>query len=266
MRYSHHSIGPRDAAEIEQLGYGALWLSRSPAAPLALVEPLLAATQSLVVGTDIINIWSAPAAEVAKSFSRINAAYPDRFILGIGVGHREFQSNYQKPLDALGAYLDALDAAHVPMNRRALAALGPRVLGLARDRAAGALPYFVTPEHTRRAREILGAAFLSVGQNVVLESDPRRAREIARPTANMYLGLKNYTANLRRLGFADNELVIPATDTLVDSLIAHGDVDQIASRLREHLDSGADQVGVVVQSPDSSILPSLRALAPALTT
>ncbi|GAA14905.1 TIGR03620 family F420-dependent LLM class oxidoreductase [Gordonia alkanivorans] len=263
----HGATSPADAREVEDLGYRTLWVSQSPPADLVHVESLLAATNSLVVGTDIVNVFTAPAATVAESFHRIEAAHPGRLILGIGVGHSEHLSQYRRPVAMLASYLDELTGAGVPKERMALAALGPRVLGLARDRTGGALPYFVTPEHTERAREILGDhAFLSVGQSVVLDADPVRARELAAPTANVYLGLRNYTANLRRLGFAEQDLAVPAADHLIDSIIAHGGVEEVTSRLREHLSNGADQVAVAVLARDASPLPALRALAREFTT
>lgn len=260
------TVAATDAVELENLGYSTLWLSQSPPADLRQVEMLLAATESLVVGTDIVNVWTAPVDDVAASFHRIDDAFPGRFILGIGVGHSEHLTQYQKPYAALVSYLDALDAAGVPAGQRALAALGPRVLGLARDRTAGALPYFVTPEHTRRAREILGhRAFLSVGQSVVLDSDKAAARELIRPSAAVYLGLQNYVSNLRRLGFPDDELGVPATDWLIDAIFAHGDAAKIMVKLQAHLNAGADQVGIAVITRDSSAIQVLADIAPLLT-
>ena len=140
------SITPELAAQIESLGYGAIWIGGSPDADLAWVEPALAGTESLQLATGIVNIWTAPAPAVAESFQRIESAHPGRFLLGIGVGHREHTQEYAKPYDALVSYLDELDAAMVPTSRRVLAALGPRVLRLAAERSAGAHPY---PDHAR---------------------------------------------------------------------------------------------------------------------
>ncbi|MGB8406410.1 MAG: LLM class flavin-dependent oxidoreductase, partial [Mycobacterium sp.] len=137
---------PEQAAEIERLGYGAIWPGGSPAADLAFVEPVLAATENLIIATGIVNVWTAPAAQVAESYHRIEAAYPGRFVLGIGIGHPEHTNEYRKPYDVLVEYLDELDAAQVPVSRRVLAALGPKVLRLAADRSAGAHPYLTTPE------------------------------------------------------------------------------------------------------------------------
>ena len=158
----HSDVSPEVAGELERLGYSTLWLGASPPAELDVVDSLLGATETLVVGTSIVNIWTAPATSVAVSFHRLEAKYPGRFVLGIGAGHRENQADYRKPYEALVDYLDELDRAGVPVQHRALAALGPRVLDLARTRSAGALPYLVTPEHTRSARARLGPDALLV--------------------------------------------------------------------------------------------------------
>ncbi|MFI5777188.1 LLM class F420-dependent oxidoreductase [Nocardia sp. NPDC051570] len=254
---------PEGVRELEGLGYGAVWLGGSPEAGLSVVDPLLEATEALSVGTSIVNIWSAPAKQVAESFHRIEARFPGRFILGIGAGHPEATDVYRKPYDALVEYLDVLDDAGVPKQRRALAALGPRVLELARDRTAGALPYLTTAEHTRQAREILGPDALLVAEHKVLvDTDPVRARLTARPRVEFYLNLRNCVSNLKRLGFSDTDVAHPGSDHLIDALALHGTVDQVADSLVAHLAAGADQVALQVVSED--ILGTLRALAPAL--
>ncbi|MBV9514604.1 MAG: LLM class flavin-dependent oxidoreductase, partial [Mycobacteriaceae bacterium] len=131
---------PEQAADIEKLGYGAIWVGKSPSAALDFAEPILEATRSLTLATGIVNIWAAPAKQVADSYLRIENAYPGRFLLGVGVGHRERTEEYRKPYDALAAYLDELDELGVPTSRRVLAALGPKVLKLAAQRSAGAHP------------------------------------------------------------------------------------------------------------------------------
>ncbi|MFE7796254.1 LLM class F420-dependent oxidoreductase [Nocardia sp. NPDC057440] len=254
---------PEQARELEELGYGTLWLGASPPAELSEVETLLDATESITVATSIVNIWSAPAKQVAESFHRIEARFPGRFLLGLGAGHPEHAGNYRKPYDALVDYLDELDEAGVPKQRRALAALGPRVLKLAADRTAGALPYLVTPAHTASARQVLGAdALLATEHKVVLDTDPVRARATARPRVEFYLDLQNYVANLRRLGFADEDLSRPGSDRLYDALVAHGTADSVADQLAAHLRAGADHV--VVQVLDDDPQQTLRALAAAL--
>ncbi|TQM28729.1 LLM class F420-dependent oxidoreductase [Nocardia bhagyanarayanae] len=259
----YQGVTPDDASELEQLGYGTVWLGGSPPAELPVVESLLAATETLTVATSIVNVWSAPAKTVAESYHRIEESYPGRFLLGVGVGHPEFNDPYRKPYEALVEYLDELDAAGVPKQRLALAALGPRVLELARDRTAGALPYLVTPEHSRRARAILGeGTLLAVEQKLVVEEDPERAREVGRTMVPMYLGLGNYVANLRRLGFDDADVATPGSDRLIDQLTVHGSAERVAEQLVAHLDAGADHVALQALGP--SYLESLRALAPLL--
>ncbi|MEV0855832.1 LLM class F420-dependent oxidoreductase [Nocardia fluminea] len=260
----YKGFAPAAAREIEELGYGALWLGGSPPADLPVVESLLEATDSLIVGTSIVNIWTAPAATVAESFHRIDQRFPGRFLLGIGVGHREANGTEAvKPYDALVAYLDELDAAGVPKERRALAALGPRVLKLARDRTAGALPYLAPPEHTESARETLGAeALLVAEQKVVLDDDVARARELARGTVSMYLGLVNYLNNLRRVGFSEQDITKPGSDRLIDALAVNGTPAAVAAGLVAHLDAGADHVAI--QPLNEDYLEALRALAAVL--
>ncbi len=258
----HEGFTPEDARELEQLGYGTLWLGSSPPAELSGIEPLLEATESITVATSIVNIWTAPAKQVAESFHRIEARFPGRFLLGLGAGHPEHQGEYRKPYDALVEYFDELDAAGVPEQRRALAALGPRVLRLAAERSAGALPYLVTPEHTARARAVLGdGVLLATEHKVVLDDDPVRARTTARPRVAFYLDLQNYVSNLRRLGFTDDDLTKPGSDRLIDALVAHGDADSIVDQLSAHLTAGADHV---VLQPLADEAATLRTLAPLL--
>lgn len=256
------AITPRTAVELEKLGYGTVWLGGSPAAELSMVDALLAATTTLSVGTSIVNVWTAAAKLTAESFHRIEAAFPGRFILGVGAGHRENENDYRKPYQALVDYLDELDEAGVPAERRALGALGPRVLELARDRSAGALPYLITPSYTSSARELLGpAALLVAEQKVALTDDPVQARQLARTRVEGYLRLSNYVANLRRIGFADDELALPGSDRVLDALVLQGSIDSIAERLTAHLEAGADQVAVQALTSDGDIRPTLRALA-----
>jgi probable F420-dependent oxidoreductase len=235
---------PDLAATLEQLGFGALWLGGSPDADLEIVDQLLAATTTLIVGTSIVNIWKDDAAAVAASYARIQAAYPGRFLLGVGAGHPEATAHYASPYDTLAGYVDRLTEHHVPAEGSVLAALGPRVLRLAADRTAGAIPYLVPAEHTRLAREILGPdRLLAPEHKAVLDSDPARARALGRRrVANPYLGLVNYTSNLRRLGFTDADLDDGGSDRLVDALVAHGTPEQVAAQLHAHLDAGADHV------------------------
>lgn len=255
-------VTPQQATEIEALGYGAVWVGGSPPAALSWVEPILQATTTLCVATGIVNIWSAPAQRVAESFHRIEAAYPGRFLLGIGVGHAEMISEYRKPYNALVEYLDRLDDYGVPANRRVVAALGPRVLGLSARRSAGAHPYLTTPEHTARARELIGpSAFLAPEHKVVLTTDSARARTVGRQALDMYFNLANYRNNWKRLGFTDDEVSRPGSDHLVDAVVAYGTPDAIAARLNEHLLAGADHVPIQVLTEDDNLVSALTELA-----
>jgi probable F420-dependent oxidoreductase len=260
-------LSPELASELEALGYGAVWIGSSPSADLAGPERLLDATDELVVATGIVNIWRSPADEVARSYHRIAERHPGRFLLGIGVGHPEATGDrYRRPYEALVAYLDALDAAGVPKDDLALAALGPKVLRLAAERTAGAHPYLTTPEHSRAARELLGAGpLLAPEQHVVLDVDTRRARAVARTALASYLRMVNYRNSWRRLGFADADLADGGSDALVDALVAYGDEAAVAARLREHLDAGADHVCLqLLMEPGADPLPGYRRLAEAL--
>jgi probable F420-dependent oxidoreductase len=258
-------VTPQQAKEIEALGYGVVWVGGSPPAELEWVEPILEQTTTLQVATGIVNIWSAPAKPVAESFHRIDKAYPGRFLLGIGVGHPEAISEYRKPYNALVEYLDRLDDYGVPADRRVVAALGPRVLQLSAERSAGAHPYLTTPEHTARARELIGpSAFLAPEHKVVLTTDADSARAVGRKALDIYLNLANYLNNWRRLGFTDDDVTRPGSDRLVDALVAYGTTDAIAARLGEHLDAGADHVAVQVLTRPEKLVPALAELAGAL--
>ncbi len=247
---------PELAVELEGLGYGTLWLGGSPDGDLAEAERLIEATTTLTVGTSIVNMWKDDAHTVAASFARLEGRFPGRFLLGVGAGHREATQEYARPYETLARYVDVLRADGVPADRLVLAALGPRVLRLAADRTAGAIPYLVTPKHTRLAREILGPGpLLAPEQKVVLEADPERARVIGRPRVRSpYLHLINYTSNLRRLGWSDEDLADGGSDALVDALVAHGSGDEIAGRLGEHFDAGADHVAIQLLTADDADL------------
>ncbi|OBK15169.1 LLM class F420-dependent oxidoreductase [Mycobacterium asiaticum] len=262
-------VTSQQAKEIEALGYGAVWVGGSPPAELDWVEPILAATTTLQVATGIVNIWTAAAGPVAESFHRIDQAYPGRFLLGIGVGHPEAHTEYRKPYDALVEYLDQLDEHGVPANRRVVAALGPRVLKLSAQRAAGAHPYLTTPEHTAQARELMGpSAFLAPEHKVILaypdKEDADKARAVGRKALDIYLNLANYLNSWKRLGFTDEDVARPGSDRLVDAVVAYGTTDSIAARLREHLDAGADHVPVQVLTRSENLVPALAELAKAL--
>ncbi|QJY48597.1 LLM class F420-dependent oxidoreductase [Pseudonocardia broussonetiae] len=260
-------LTPDLAREIEALGFGAIWIGGSPLGDLALAESLLDATDGIAVATGIVNMWKTPAEEVAASYHRIEARHPGRFLLGVGIGHPEATSDYTRPYATIVDYLDALDTADVPVQGRALAALGPKVLKLSAERTAGAHPYLTTPEHTREAREILGAGVLLAPEHkVVVDTDPQRARATGRPFVHKpYLGLRNYTSNLLRLGWTEDDIADGGSDRLIDALVAHGDAGAVAARLAEHVDAGADHVcAQVLTEGFAEPLPPMRALAEAL--
>jgi probable F420-dependent oxidoreductase len=253
---------PEQAAEIEKLGYGAVWVGASPAADLAFVEPILDATENLQVATGIVNVWASPADEVAESYHRIEDKYPGRFLLGIGIGHPEATQEYRKPYDVLVEYIDKLDAAKVPTSRLVIAALGPKVLQLAARRSAGAHPYLTTPEHTGQARNLVGpTVFLAPEHKVVLTTDVDEAREIGRGTVEFYLGLTNYVNNWKRLGFTDEDVATPGSDKLIDAVVAHGTAEAVAARLEEHHERGADHVAIQVLGGWDKVIPTLKELA-----
>jgi probable F420-dependent oxidoreductase len=255
-------VTPDQAVEIERLGYGTVWVGASPAADLEFVEPILDKTETLQVATGIVNVWTADAKEVAKSYHRIEKAFPGRFLLGVGVGHPEHTQEYTKPYQALVNYLDALDQAKVPTSRMVVAALGPQVLQLAAQRSAGAHPYLTTPVHTGQARELLGpTVFLAPEHKVVLTDDVAKAREVGRETVDFYLGLTNYLNNWKRLGFTDEDLERPGSDRFIDAVVAYGTPDEIAARLSEHHAAGADHVAIQVLGGPDELLSTLEELA-----
>jgi probable F420-dependent oxidoreductase len=267
------------AAEVESLGYGALWipeaLGREAFTHAAL---LLAATRRIPVATGIANIWARDAMAMAAAHKGLTEAFPNRFVLGVGVSHAPLVEGmrghrYERPLSAMRAYLDAMDAAPYlafppatePM--RVIGALAPKMLRLSAERAQGAHPYFVPPEHTRRAREILGKGpLLAPEQAAVLETDASAARAIARTHMATYLGLLNSRNNLFRLGFTEADLDAGGSDRLVDAIVVWGDERAIAARVAEHHAAGADHVCVQVLDADPRALPlpQWRRLAPAL--
>src|SRR5690606_38853620 len=262
LRYQDFT--PEFASALEELGYGTLWLGGSPDGHLQDVERVLNATSKVAVATGIVNIWKDDAATVAASFRRIEAAHPGRFLLGIGAGHREqIGDRYVRPYEKLVQYLDVLDAEGVPQDQRVLAALGPRVMRLAADRAAGAHPYFTDPGHTREARTILGAGpLLAPEQKAILVTDPAQARSIARPTLGFSKSAVNYPNNFRRMGYTDEDLAGEGSDRLVDGLFAYGTPAAVAARVREHLSAGADHVCVqLLPAAGQDLLDGYRTLA-----
>ncbi|WP_330458038.1 LLM class F420-dependent oxidoreductase [Streptomyces sp. NBC_00820] len=256
-RYGVWSIGLRSddparrgeiseaAAELEELGYGTAWLGGSSAPRNAL--PLLESTSRLIAATSITSIWQHNAEASAGGYFEVEAAHPGRFLLGLGMSHAKLAEQYRRPLSALVAYLYALDGAGVPAGRRVLAALGPKALALSADRSLGAIPYLTTPEHTAQARALLGAApLLAPELGVVLETDPARARALAREHLAFYLSLPNYTNNFLRLGFTEEDLRDGGSDRLIDALYAWGDDDRVRDHVDAFLQAGADHVALQV--------------------
>jgi probable F420-dependent oxidoreductase len=257
------------AAEMESIGYSALWSSGGFNPGLSTrFGRLLEATKTVKVASGIVSVWASEADDVSQSVADLEARFPGRFLLGIGASHAPVVENYNHPYSHVVRYLDALDAAgSVVAERRVLAALGPRMLALAGSRAAGAHPDFVPVEHTARARQTLGEGpLLAPEVTVVLESDPVRARELARTFTTGYLALPNYANNLRTLGFDEADLAGGGSDRLVDAIVGWGDVEAVAGRVRAHLEAGADHVCIQVISAGGEQFPltEYRALAPAL--
>jgi probable F420-dependent oxidoreductase len=259
------------AAELEALGFSALWIPDVGGDVLGSLDVLLAATSSVVVATGILNIWMHTAADVGEWYAGRGDTDRDRLLLGIGISHAPFIDaqpgmSWERPLATTCAYLDAMDEAGIPVDARCVAALGPKMLRLARDRSAGAHPYLVTPDHTATARDVLGHdALLAVEQGVVLDSDADAARATARQALSIYATLPNYVNNWKRLGFTDEDAE-SLSDRLVDALVAWGDVDAVAERVQAHRDAGADHVCVqLIAAPGAPVdRAAWRRLAPAV--
>jgi probable F420-dependent oxidoreductase len=261
LRYGDAGLIAEAAAELDELGYNAIWIPDVGGDVLGSVETLLRSTPRIVVATGILNVWMQDPAEVARRRASWSADWQRRFVLGLGVSHAPLidhghPGRYQKPFSKMVEFLDALDAAEVPFpaDARVLAALRPRMLGLARDRAAGVHPYFVPPEHVAGAREILGPdATIAVELAVVLDRDPSTARATARRHTATYVRLPNYTNNLRNFGFGDDDFAQDGSDRLVDAIVAWGDLDTIARRVSAMRDAGADHVCLQVIRPDDEL-------------
>jgi probable F420-dependent oxidoreductase len=251
------------AAELEELGFGALWMSGGQQPGLsARFRRVLDGTSRLPVASGILNFWLSGPAEVARAVAELEAVHPGRFLLGVGVSHAPLVERsgqaYRRPYSRMVEWLDGLDRQEpgVPPERRVLAALGPRMLALSAARSAGAHPYFVPVEHTAKARQALGdGPLLAPEQGVVLEPDPETARRIARAHTESYLAMPNYSGNLRKLGYGDADLAGAGSDRLVDAVVAWGDDEAVARRVREHLDAGADHVCVQVLGADGDAFP-----------
>ncbi|GAA3697394.1 LLM class F420-dependent oxidoreductase [Gordonia hankookensis] len=253
-------FSPEQARGIEELGYGTIWLGGSPE-NLRPIRKVLEATEGITVATGIVNIWNTDAATIADEFLELESDFPGRFYLGIGAGHPEATAEYKNPYQAVVDYLDVLDSKDVPAERRLLAALGPKMLRLSADRALGAHPYLTPPAHTEQAREILGPGVLLAPEHkVVLDTDPQAARAIGRPPVDKpYLHLRNYVANLKRLGWTDDDISGGGSDALIDTLVAHGDAVSVRAQVDAHLSSGADHVAIQVLG-DGDPVPPLAAI------
>lgn len=259
------------AAELDDLGFGAVWVPGVLDGDLLNdVSRLLAATHRITIATGILNIWKHDARDVSAWWHSLPDSHKSRLLLGLGVSHGAMiGAAYGKPLGAMTNYLDQLSKRGVPADRICLAALGPKMLQLARERTAGAHPYLVTPKHTVIARAALGPdALLAPEQGVVLETDAARARDIARRYVQGYGALANYANSWRRLGFSEEDLAGPS-DRLVDALFAWGGMDKIADRVNAHLDAGADHVCLQVvgahHAPGVDVIrPAWRKLAASL--
>ena len=249
--------------ELEALGYDTLWLGSSPS--LAQARPYLEASEEITIATGILNIWQHEPADVAAQHAELTRDFPGSFLLGIGVGHPEATSDYTRPLSAMRAFFDGLDAGGVPRDEMIAAALGPKMLDLAAERSLGTHPYFTTPEHTRFARERVGPdAIVAPEVAVVVETDPEQARKDARAYAATYLGLSNYTSNLLRYGFTEADIADGGSDRLIDAVIPHGSAEAIAETIQAHYDAGADHVCVQPLGHGPAPVEDYRALAAVL--
>lgn len=271
LRFGDAAASQDAAAELEALGYGAIWIPGGAGGDLfADLDRLLGATRRTTVAAGVLNIWKHAPPETGAWWRGLTGEQQARMMLGLGVSHALLiGADYQRPMAVMCAYLDELDAQGLPVEGRCLAALGPKMLDLARDRSAGAHPYLVPPEHTALARARLGPdALLAPELGVILETDPGKAREIARQAIAFYLAMPNYVNNWRRLGFGDDDVVGPS-DRLCDALFAWGSMDQIVQRVNDHLAAGANHVCLqVLRDPagagDSLPREAWRELAAAL--
>lgn len=276
LRYGDPAAAADAGCELEALGYSALWIPDVGGDVFGPLASLLGATSTTTIATGILNVWMHTPDETAAQHDALSAEHGDRFLCGIGISHRPFidmvnsPGTYQNPIETMAMYLDGLDAAESPLTRedRVLAALGPKMLELARTRTAGTHPYLVTPELTAKAREGIGAdGLVASEQGVVLDTDPARARATARQHLKTYLALPNYSNNWKRQGFTDDDLADGGSDRLVDALVVCGDEATIAARVQAHRDAGADHVCIQVLTDEPAGFPmdQWRALAPALT-
>jgi probable F420-dependent oxidoreductase len=262
-RILDESSSAQAAALAEELGFGALWLGGSPRLPT--LRPLLAGSERIVIATGIVNIWQYDPAELSAEYAQLEREFPGRLLVGIGIGHPEATSEYQKPLAKTIEFLDRIDSAQqpIPKDRRCLAALGPKMLDLSAERSLGTHPYFTPIEHTRFARQRLGPSPLVAPELSCVVSDGQD-RERARDFAANYLRMSNYTTNLKRFGFDQSDIDGGGSDRLIDEVIPQGAPEHIARVARAHLDAGADHVCLQQVGATQLPEPEWRALAGAL--
>ena len=280
---THESLAPSAAnelaAELESLGYAAMWVNESwGREALSNASILLSATTSMTIATGIANIWARDAVAAANAAKTLNAAFEQRFLLGLGVSHRPLVERlrgheYVAPVAAMREYLTAMDAA--PMlaaeadetGARVIAALGPKMLELGAELADGVHPYLVTPEHTARARAIVAEKFIGVEQAVVLGGSREEFLKRAHAHLDHYTGLENYRNSWRRFGFTDEDFVRGGSERLCDAMVVHGDEGAILARVDEHREAGADHVCLQVLGETMATPPldDWRRLAPVVT-
>ncbi|MGO9661057.1 MAG: TIGR03620 family F420-dependent LLM class oxidoreductase, partial [Acidimicrobiales bacterium] len=267
----------RAVRRIEELGYGSIWCGEGIGGKEAFAHQsvLLAATHHIITGTGIANVWARHPATMQGGAATVGAAYPGRFVLGVGISHAPMVERsgqaYQTPLAHMDQYLGAMDAAApeaptvgVPVPR-VVAALRPKMLALARERSDGAHPYFVPTSHTALARQVMGAGRLLIPeQAVVLTNDADEGRRTARAHMATYLQLPNYVNNLKHLGYTDQDISGGGSDRLVDAIVAWGNEADIAKRVTEHIDAGADHVLLQPLGSLDEAVRQLEALAPAV--
>jgi probable F420-dependent oxidoreductase len=254
------------APELEELGFQTVWvgIGSDPVVDMNLLEQMIAATRTATIASAIVNMWQDDAQSIAHHYHRIVNRHGPRLLLGIGLGHPEVRGSYVKPYERMVNYIETLLQGHVPSEAIVIAALGAKTLKLAGERTLGAHPYLTVPAHTRYAREVMGAnVFLAPEHKVVLTEELDEARRVGRPAVHPYLRLRNYTSNLMRHGFTETDVAGAGSDALIDALVIHGSPETIYQRLNEHLDAGANHVGIQVftSDHDASPMDAFRTLA-----
>jgi probable F420-dependent oxidoreductase len=266
---SYRGIGEENAADAakvaEELGFGTLWLGGSPRLPT--LRPLLSGSEHITIGTSIVNVWQYEPAALCEEFHALDAEFPGRLLVGIGIGHPEATSEYQKPLAKMREFLEGIAAAPrpIPHDRMIIAALGPKMLDLSGEYTLGTIPYFVSAEHTAFARGRLAPDKIVAPElAVVVDEDPERALATARQYAKMYLGLTNYTSNLLRFGFEQSDIEDGGSPRLIDTVVPQGSAAQLLPHIQAHLDAGADHVCVQTLGVEGVPEAQWKALAEAL--